>query len=167
MTVQVAFARSNAVERTNKYSVEAVRPEIAIEPGSRLSSARSCGVPATSIVFPAATVKFFTTMAFAVVVVKFAVMVAELAVVKAAVILDVAMQVVAPVSAVPWLFVKHRWTVQVFPAESATEASSRKFCPMGIQSCGHEHMEPTPHPSALTWWSQISPAFPWREQLAR
>ena len=44
--------------------------------------------------------------------------------VKVVVSLDVATQVVAPVAAVPWLFVKHRWTVQTFPAESETEERS-------------------------------------------
>ena len=44
--------------------------------------------------------------------------------VKVVVSLDQAMQVVAPAAAPPWAFVKHRWTVQVFPAESVTEERS-------------------------------------------
>ena len=164
--------RSKAVERT-KRCCELVKPEIVIDPGSALSFAKSCGVPTTAIVFPAPTVNSFTTMAFATMDANVAVMVPTPDV-KVVVSLDVAMQVVAPFSAPPWAFVKHRWTVQIFPAESATEERSPSLpSVMAVLSPANHRMAIFPAsrfsvatvqarlvPAVLLWAVHVAPPTP-------
>ncbi|MDP2278741.1 MAG: hypothetical protein Q8K51_11010 [Nitrospirota bacterium] len=94
--------------------------------------------------------------------------------VKVVVSLDVAMQVVAPFSAPPWAFVKHRCTVQIFPAESATEERSPSLpSAVAVLSPANHRMAIFPAlrfsvatvqirvvPAVLFWAVQVAPPVP-------